>query len=139
MAQLDKILLGMLLFSSMVVSGMIFYGGVINSYDLNTTVEDAGFTDVYNISKKIYDDTTIIKNETIRADVEGSDQSIDSIVKGGYKAVKLVPDSISLINKIVNSIVKEIGIPTEFLLFFMSAVMITIIFAVIYLIFKFKG
>ena len=100
-------------------------------------------------SKKTYYETfpdvkRVIHNKAytivvIDADVEGADQSWESLVKGTYSAIRLVRNSFTIVGGIMNAMAREIGIPLIFVYSATTILLVSIIFSIIYLIFRFKG
>lgn len=137
--KLDQFFIGILILSLMIVSGTFVFQGLINEYDINTTTEEMGFTDVYDVSDELFSDVSAVKNQTLRPDVEGADESEDSLLKGGFQAIKLVPTSFNLVRNIINAVALNIGIPSYFITFIILFFMIAIIFAVLAFIFRTRG
>lgn len=137
--QLKNFMIGILLFSFFLVGGTFMFEGLDKSYDLTVTKDDVGLNDTYNIIDEMYDDVDVMKDESLKADVEGGDQTTDSIIKGAYKAVKLVPNSVRLVNTIIQDISKVMEIPPFITTTIMTLIFIITVFGVIYLIFRFKG
>jgi len=133
---LEKLLIGLVLFSLMIVSGTVVLQGMIDSYDLGNTTDELGFNSSYDISSDLYNDVSEIKNETLYPAVEGGDETWQSLVKSSYKSLGLVPKSISLVYQVTKSVSDQMGIPPFFLIFTMIILMISIVFAIIYLIMK---
>ncbi len=135
--RLDHFIYGTILFSLIVVGGTLMFEDMINTYDINETTDR--FDDVYNITGDLYDISQDMKNDTISGEVEGADQSWESLVKGAYSAITLVTGSFNLIGKIVDDVAEEIGVPPLFRKVAMTILLVAIIFAIIYLVFRFKN
>ena len=137
--RLDTFLLAVLTASLFIVGGSLIFGNVIDTYDINTTTDDAGFNNVYNTINETYDISMDMKNETLDAETEGGDESWESLVKGGYGAVRLIRNSFVLANDMLHAISLHLGIPQFIVDVAIIAITICIIFAIIYLVFRFKG
>jgi len=137
--RLDNFLLGVLLASVFIVGGSLIFGDTINTYGLNTTTEDAGFNNVYDTINETYDISMDMKSSTLDAETEGSDESWESLVKGAYGAVRLVRNSFILSDDMLHAVSKHLGVPEFIVDAAIIAILILIIFAIIYLVFRFKG
>jgi len=137
--KLEHFLIGLALFSLVMVSGTFIFAGMIDSYDLDVTTDDIGFNNTYDVADELYDNFGNIKNETLFADVEGGDESADSLIKGGYKAIKNSPKAVSLVGAIFEDISNELNIPQFFVTFAVLILGLSIIFAIIYFIFRYKS
>jgi hypothetical protein len=137
--ELKNFMIAILLFSLFLVGGSFLFEGMVQSYNISVTSSEVGFNDTQNIINDMYKDTDIMKNNSLKADVEGEDETTDSLIKGAYKAIKLVPNSVRLINVIIQDISKEIGIPLFITTTFITIIFLITTFGVIYLIFRFKG
>ena len=138
--KLDSFLISLLVFSVFVVGGSLIWGNMIDTYDLNTTTTSVGanFSDVYNVIDDSYDISQDMKNHTLGAEIEGSDQSWESLVKGSYSAIRLIKNSFTLVGNIMDEIAMALGIPSFFIKAGLVAITISILFAIIYLVFGFK-
>lgn len=137
--ELKNFMIGILLFSFFMVGGSFLFEGMVQSYNLSVTSEDVGFNATHNIINDMYKDTDLMKNNSLKADVEGENETTDSLIKGAYKAIKLVPNSVRLINVVIQDVAMEIGIPNFITTTFVTLIFIITTFGVIYLIFRFKG
>jgi len=135
--RLDSFIISLLIFSLFMVVGSMMWYDVISEYELNITTDEFG--DVYNITDEIYDITRDMQGNTIDADVEGEDQSWESLVKGTYSAIRLVRNSFTIVGGIMNAMAKQIGIPLIFVAAATTILLVSIIFSIIYLVFRFKG
>lgn len=139
--RLDQFLLGILCISVFLVGGVLIWGNTIDTYDINTTItsEGANFSDVYDTIDSTYNLSQDMKAQTLEGDLEGGDESWESMAKGSYSAVRLIKNSFSLIGDILDAVARQIGIPSFFIKAAMTAIAIIIIFGIIYLVFRFKG
>lgn len=134
----DHFLIGLLVFSIFIIGGTFIWGDISRNYDVNTTNDSGGsFSEVYNLTDEMYDLSVDFKNETLAAEIEGGDQSWESLIKGGYSALGLIPTSFKLVGNILNAISKELGIPRFFVDGAVIALIISIVFSVIYMLFRF--
>lgn len=133
--RLDSWLISIVVFSVIMAGGILVFGNVINNYDVNVNNSEL-FGDVYNKINETYELSQDMKNKTLGAEVEGSDQSWESLIKGGYGATRIVKQSFELVGSILEAIIGKLGVPTMFFHAAMSALTIAIIFAVIYMVFR---
>jgi len=133
--RLDNFLISILLFSLFIVVGVLIQTDVISEYDVNQTTDR--FTDVYRTSDDMYNLGQNMKNDTFESDIEGTDQSWESMTKGSYSAVRFIRDSFTIVGDIMDAIAKSIGIPVIFVTFTMIILTTLIVFAIIYLVFRF--
>ncbi len=134
--QLDKYLVTFILFSLFVVGGYFVLGDLADNYDI---VVDEEYESVYNTMNETFAVSQDIKDDVLGGEVEGGDASWESLIKSSYSALRLVRSSFSLIGNILNTLARELNIPTFIVTFALTALLITILFAIIYLIFRFKG
>ena len=136
--RLEQFLLSILLFSVLVVAGVLVIADINNSYsDVNISTENFNMS-VYNISGDIYSTTQGMKGHTLGGDVD-EDSTENSMFKGAYSAIRLISNSFSWVGNIINSVSKEIPGLKIFIQFALAAVSILIIFGLIYLVFRYKG
>ena len=131
----DSFLIGLVLFSLFIVAGTLILQDIITNYDLNVTTDE--YRGVYNITEDMYGLSQDMKEATIEGDLEGGDESWESMTKGSYSAVRMLRESFSLVGGIADAVAKEIGIPSIFIKSLMIILTIMIVFALIYLVFRF--
>jgi hypothetical protein len=136
--QLDKYLIGFIIFSAIMVGTLYILNGTITDYELNNITTDE-FNDTYDKINETYDLSQDIKNATVGGDIEGGDQSWDSLIKSSYSGITLVTGTFSMIGTVAKEIVEVVGIPPFFLQLAFAAITILVIFAIIFMIFRFKG
>ena len=120
-----------------IVVGALIWGDMINNYNLNSS-QDLASSEVFNITQNMYDETISMKDETLAAELEGEDQTWDSMIKGGYSAVRLIKNSFGLVGGLIGAVGKTFHIPEEITIVAIVAIVLTIIFGIIYLVFRFK-
>jgi len=150
---LDKIIISTLVFLAFVVGGVLFIHDVENSYsDENVSM---GIDEYINETYFITTDTRVDSNEALELsntsyklgkDIQGRmfDKEVDesdtesSLFIGAFSVIRLIPTSINLIGNVMNEIAKEVGIPPIFIQIGFSALVILVIFGIIFLIFRVK-
>jgi len=135
--RLDLFLIGLVLFSAVMVSAVLMITNVSSNYDV--TVDTSDFDDSYNISGSMYDLSQDMKNKSLEAETEGADESWESLVKGSYSTIRLISDSFVFVGDIAEATAKTLNIPPFLIKLLMTVLAISIIFAIIYLVFRFKG
>lgn len=134
--RLDKFLIGMVLFSLFMIGGSIVIGNVVYNYNVQTNTSD-GFSNVYSNITAMYNISDNIEDSTLQAELEGGDESWESMTKGSYQGVRGVTGSFSLFGNIINTLAIEVfNVPPAFVTATMIILIISIGFAVVYLIFR---
>jgi len=142
--QLDKFLIGLLIIGLVIFTGVGIITDADNNYDdFNlTSDENAEFAGIYaeagSLINETYNTAEGIKNETLGGNVD-EDESWDSMIKGGYSAIRLVTGSFGLTVSILREIQEVLGFPSYFIDVAFAIMVILVIFALIYLIFRFRG
>lgn len=146
MAQLDKYLVGLIVFVLILTTCLL----VVNETQTNYARYGANMTDekfnalnerAENMSVGLYLTSQAQKEDTLGAEIT-EDESWESSVKGSYSAIRLVTDSFRLVGDAFNVIVKGVGISPDDTLIdeaFYAILVISIVFSLIYLVFRFKG
>lgn len=107
-----------------------------NNYD-SVNMTDDDFKNMTDIISETIGTAEQAKNRTLNADVEGEDQSWESMTKGSYNAVRLVKNSFGIFSELMQHAAQKLHIPTIFLTIGFSILVISIVFATIYMIFRF--
>ena len=137
--EIHKYLLGFLMFSFIVVSTLFVFNDINDSYDMNLNIDD-DFNGTYNKINETYNLGQNIKEDTLGANIEGGEESWESMTKGGYKGTKRsITGSFTLAGTIMEDISRALGIPSFIITFALTAITLTAVFAVIYMVFRFKG
>lgn len=137
----ESLIIALLTFSLMIAGLSLVWGSVRDTYSVSMTQDlDSNFTDVYDVVDETYALSQELKNATLGAEVdEGATQPYESLVIGGFKSLKLISSSFGFTFNIVNSIIGEFGIPPIFGDVAVTAILVMVLFAIIYMIFKYKG
>lgn len=135
--ELDKFLLGILVFTAIVVGGVLIIGNINDNYHtyMPTNLSTDDFGDVYDTTDEIYNLSQDMKDGVFGDDVEEEDTA-DTMFKGGYKTIRFISASFGLIGDIVNAIATKIGIPQVFVALALAALTISIIFGIIMIVFR---
>ena len=133
---LDKLMIGVLVFSVYIVTGTLFMVDINTNYayaGVNLSTED--FSSVYDTSGKLYNTSQDLKGSILGGNVD-DDETENSMFRGVFSALRSVKISFELIGDIVNSIANVLPIPHYFISFALAALALTISFALIYIIFR---
>lgn len=147
----DQLLIGFLLLAVFVVGGTMMLNDINENYGAEAAAEggfpdgyeavnlsDDDFGGVYDKIDEIYGITNDAKNHTLYDDIEGGSDSWESMTKGSYSALRLVSGTVPLFFNITTTVATKIGVPPFLVNVAYIAFLITIIFGIIYMIFRFK-
>jgi hypothetical protein len=129
---------------SLIVFSVFILGSTFMITDLNNNYDDVNistdeFSDTYDVINDTYGLSQDTNDKVLNAEIQGGEESIDSTVKGGYGALRLIRGTFSLVSAIINDISENLNIPTFMVQAAITALTIMIIFGIIYMIFKFRG
>lgn len=131
-------LTGLVILGLFIVMGTLIMRDMISNYDLNITT-DEHFQGVYNTSEDMYEFSQDQKEDVILGDVEGGDESWESMTKGSYSSARrMITAPVRLIGDIADAMMQSIGVPQQFKTALMIIVTIYIVFVLTYLVFRFK-
>ncbi len=112
---LDKLMIGVLVFSVYIVTGTLFMVDINTNYayaGVNLSTED--FSSVYDTSGKLYNTSQDLKGSILGGNVD-DDETENSMFRGVFSALRSVKISFELIGDIVNSIANVLPIPNYFI------------------------
>lgn len=132
---LDKFVVAFITFSLFIVAGTFIVTNVNTNYDGNVNTSE--FSGTYDVIDEMYNISQDMKGQTIDADIN-DDESWESMTKGSYSAVRLVKNTFKLIGQIIEDIADVLHVPQFFVVFAITALTVTIIFAVIFLFMRFR-
>jgi len=134
----DQILIGFLLFGLMIIGGTMMIADLNSNYD-DVNVSDDKFAGVYNKVDEVYGIQQDAGEKTLGAEIEqANDETWESMTKGSYSAVRLMSGTIPLFTNITSTIAMELGVPPIVPKVATIAFLITLIFGIIYMIFRFS-
>ena len=141
---IEKFLIGVAIFTAFMIGGSMIYGNVIDTYDVNTTIDDTGINEkVYNRINETYTLSKEIEQDVFEGDVDSGDESWATMIAGGYKAIRktftMASSSLSMAGEILESIGEELHIPPFLISLALYSLIITLVFGAIYMFFRFKG
>jgi len=136
----DKYIISILLFSVVVVAGLTAVANVADNYgemgievDVDTTQDDA-FNKVASINEQTQD----ISDSVSGTDV-GTDDASSTFLGGAWSAVQIIATSFGAVGDIVKEIADLFQIPSLFVTFFITAIVLSVLITAIFMIFKFTG
>jgi hypothetical protein len=134
--ELDKFIIGLLIFVAVIVGGVMIIGDLNSNYGFaGTNISTSDFGGVYDATDEIYNLSEDMKGSVLGGEVtEGTTE--DSMFKGVYKALRFITSSFKVVGDIMNAMATKLGIPTFFIVLAMAALSITIIFSIIYIVFR---
>lgn len=141
----DSWLIGLLVFSMLVVTGMLVMADLHDNYtEIDFSEDLSKFDERLNQTNEI--DSTTSGMRCALFDTEScttssgldSDNIEESLFKGGFSSISFITGSFSIFGNIVDAITEELGIPAYFKTIAMVAITILLIMAAIYLIFRFQ-
>lgn len=140
--RLEKLMVGMLIFSIVVVS-LVFVIGDIN-HNYGTDIGTSDLTGVYDTINDTYNITQDIEGKAIDAELStATDETWNSMVKGSYSGVrspfKMAKGAFSILGSIFNSLARTLGVPSYFIVFTITIIFITLVFGIIYLVMRSDG
>ena len=129
----DNFLIAFVVFSVVVITGVLLIGDLNTNYNLNMSTEDFG--EVYNITDSMYNFSQDLQGKTVGDNgTELTDATAEgAVVSGSYSALRLVTSTFSLIGAIINAIAVSLNVPKYFVTAAITCFSITIIVSLIYL------
>ena len=133
--RLDSFIIGVIIFSFIIAVG----AGMITDMATNYDVEyDDEFGATYLIIEDMYNDTTDQKEDVFGGDIE-EDDALDSAIKGGTSALKLLTSPIRITSTIVGDVQEKIAPAVDIRLYFTTALTVVVTFGLIYLFFRIRS
>lgn len=129
--RIDEFLVAFVVFSVIVVTGVLLIGDLNTNYNLDIDTSD--FNETYNTIDTMYNLSQDMKEKTIDADIS-DEESWESMAKGSYSALRLTKDTFGLVGDIINQVAKQLGVPAYMVTFALTVVTIVLIFAIILLV-----
>ncbi len=134
----DQILIGFLLFAFIMITGSLMITDMNDNYD-DVNMSDDKFGGVYEKVDEVYGIQQDAQDDTLGGEIEqADDETFESMIKGSYSAVRLMTGTIPLFANITGTVASELGVPAFVPKIAIIAFMITLIFGLIFLIFRFS-
>ena len=134
--ELDKFIIGILVFTAIIVGGSLIIADINSNYGFaGTNINTDDFGGVYDTTNQVYNLSGDMKAAVLGGEViEGTTE--DSMFKGVYKAIRFITGSFKIAGDIINAISQKLGIPSFFIVLGLAALSISIIFSIIYIVFR---
>jgi len=100
-------------------------------------VSNDSFTDVYTKTSEISNIVEQANNQTLKGEIEGGTSTIDSMILGSYTALRLIGSTFGLFSDIVKAVADELKIPAPIVVIVIAMFIITVLFTLIYMIFRY--
>jgi len=133
--RLDSFIIGVIIFSFIIAIGS---GAIINMADNYDVEYDDEFGATYLIIEDMYNDTTAQKEDVFGGTIEETDP-LDSAIKGGTSALKLLTSPIKITSAIIGDVQEKIAPAVDIRLYFTTALTVVVIFSLIYLFFRIRS
>lgn len=135
--ELDKFLMGILVFTAIIVGGVLIIGNFNENYDdvMRENISTDDFTAVYDSTDELYNLSQDMKDGILGGDID-ADATEDSMFKGVYKTIRFIRVSFGITGDIISAIATKLGIPSFFVTLALTALAIGVIFGLVYLIFR---
>lgn len=135
--KLDQFLIGLILASAVLVTFILFIGEMNANYDdldgQNISTDDFG--DSYDKIDEVYGISQEMKNKTIGVELT-SDDPLSAAYQGSYEALRLIKSSFDVVGTMINDLADALGIPSYFIVLLSTIITISVIFALIYLVWR---
>lgn len=126
--------------ASLLIGSLILVVGIGTMTDLSTNYgTDMGeeyFGDIEGNITEVFRLVNNTKDQASKPDITAGNAE-DSLFSKGFDAFSKVWAYLNLINPLINSVAKAIGIPVIFIQVFWTILMITLSLTIVYLIFRF--
>jgi len=154
MVALDKLALSIIVFFVFIIGGALYISDVETSYadddvdmEIDVYINETFKTATNNpiekrgnasLSSDTYDLSKDMQGRMFGKEVDVEDTE-SSMFSGSFSVIRLITSPIRLINSVINQVGEQIPIPPVFLQYGFAALIISIMFGVIYLIFRVKS
>jgi len=134
----DYLLISFLMISLFAFGGAMMIADMNSQYAFaNVSVDNSSFKSVYNATDQIYLISQQATNQTLKSEIEGGSTTIDSMIKGAYTALRLVGSTFSLFTGMAYAVASTLGIPPTIVTIAFTIFIISIIFTLIYMLFRY--
>jgi hypothetical protein len=133
--RLDAFIIGVIIFSFIIAVGS---GMIVNMADNYGVEYDDEFGTTYIIIQDMYNDTVTQKEDVFGGEIEEED-ALDSAIKGGTSALKLLTSPLKITSSIVGDIQEKTAPAIDIRLYFTTALTVMVTFGLIYLFFRIRS
>jgi len=145
--RIEQFLIGLIFFSAIMVGGAMMFSNVSNNYGLNEnmtlfngTTDSRNKDSVYYIIDDLETDVTAsTKDKILGGEVSVSeDTAEDNLIAASIRGINVVGKSFKVTTLIIDEIAIRIGIPPFLRTAIFLTFVLTILFTIMYIIFKFN-
>lgn len=118
-------------------------GGVGMMVDLNTNYEDEGvnistekYGSIYNTTDRIFNLSKSADEKAFQGEI-AEVESADATIRGAYSVIRLISGVYNLFWGVINAVADELGVPAIFVTTAYITFVLTIVFSLVYLVFRF--
>lgn len=133
--KLDSFIIGFVIFSFIIAVGS---GAIINMADNYDVEYDDEFGATYIVIEDIYNDTTSQKEDVFGGEIE-EDDALDSAIRGGTSALKLLTSPIKITSSIMQDVQRKVAPAVDIPIYVITAISISVVFGLIYLFFRIRS
>ena len=138
--RLDQFLIATIVFMVIVVGGSLITANINDNYNKTLVDPSSDFSDLNARLNETYVTSQGMREDTLGGEGEAAEgEAWEGTVKGSYSAIKLIPQSFGLVIEVIQVIANKIGVPSIFVGAAITIISLMVIFAFIYLIFRFKA
>jgi len=137
--KIEMMFIGVLLFGLVWILCLNIYADGLSNYNVDVDT-DSTFGKMGSNLKQIYDIQDSMKTQIEGGEVSDED-AVDEMIKGGYTSIRSGPFSaLKVATNATMVLAQETGfISSPIISFFMAVMIVLILFAILALIFKFRG
>lgn len=141
--QLHNLFIGLAIAAFFLIGSLSILGSLVSVYDSNIDVTTGTLGELTNYSIRVNanlsENYETVKDKTLLAEIRGGEETEDSLIKGAYNSVKEAPKTARLATEGIGLFMRALGLPSFVQTLLVSALFIMMLFAIVYLIFRFKG
>ena len=136
---LDKWMITFVVFAAVFLTGMFIVSDVNSNYGYDGVSIDIDDVPEINESFEELENASSGMREAVFGSEVDEDNTVDSLFKGAFSALRFVRATFNMFGNIINAIAVKIGIPDWMVAFAITAVVIMVVFALIAIIIRFRG
>jgi len=136
--RLDSWLIGLLIMSTVILTGMFVITDVSFNYDDVDLSSDLGLiSQDFNYTDDVYNNASSMRSTLFDTGVDSGDTE-SSMFAGAFSAMRFLGQSFTLFGDMVSAAVAALGIPPFFVNIAISMAVLLVVFGMIYLVFRFQ-
>ncbi len=130
----EAILIGFVILTLYVFGGTLMMVDLNNNYDTNISTDK--YDEVFNTSGEMFDLAEAADNKAFQGDI-AEVESADATIRGSYSVIRLISGVYGTFWAVINTVAEEIGIHPILVTAAYIAFVLTIVFSLVYLVFRF--